>query len=63
MPFAFFPSSTHVGLAAGGHFRLEIFEGCNFTGQCLELQDNCPFLQSRGWTDCVNAVKVYGDGA
>ncbi|XP_036755337.2 gamma-crystallin N isoform X2 [Manis pentadactyla] len=47
----------------GEHFCLEIFEGCNFTGQCLELQDDCPFLQSRGWTDCVNAVKVYGDGA
>ncbi|XP_073094308.1 gamma-crystallin N isoform X3 [Manis javanica] len=47
----------------GEHFRLEIFEGCNFTGQRLELQDDCPFLQSRGWTDCVNAVKVYGDGA
>ncbi|KAK2489976.1 hypothetical protein MC885_018163 [Smutsia gigantea] len=47
----------------GEHFRLEIFEGCNFTGQRLELEDDCPFLQSWGWTDCVNAIKVYGDGA
>uniref|UniRef100_F6T4I5 GTP-binding protein Rheb n=1 Tax=Equus caballus TaxID=9796 RepID=F6T4I5_HORSE len=48
----------------GEHFRLEIFEGCNFTGQCLEFQDDCPFLQSRGWAkNCVNAIKVYGDGA
>uniref|UniRef100_A0A287BE61 Gamma-crystallin N n=2 Tax=Sus scrofa TaxID=9823 RepID=A0A287BE61_PIG len=48
----------------GEHFRLEIFEGCNFTGQCLEFKDDCPFLQSRGWAkNCVNAIKVYGDGA
>lgn len=48
----------------GEHFRLEIFEGCNFTGQCLELQEDCPLLQSRGWAkSCVNAIKVYGDGA
>ncbi|XP_025785195.1 gamma-crystallin N [Puma concolor] len=48
----------------GENFRMEIFEGCNFTGQCLEFQDDCPFLQSRGWAkNCVNAVKVYGDGA
>uniref|UniRef100_H0XT43 Crystallin gamma N n=1 Tax=Otolemur garnettii TaxID=30611 RepID=H0XT43_OTOGA len=48
----------------GEHFRLEIFEGCNFTGQCLELVEDCPFLQSRGWAkNCVNAIKVYGDGA
>ncbi|XP_024894766.1 gamma-crystallin N [Pteropus alecto] len=48
----------------GEHFRLEIFEGCNFTGQCLEFQEDCPLLQSRGWAkSCVNAIKVYGDGA
>lgn len=48
----------------GEHFRLEIFEGCNFTGQCLEFEEDCPFLQSRGWTkNCVNAIKAYGDGA
>uniref|UniRef100_A0A8C6D8E3 Gamma-crystallin N n=1 Tax=Moschus moschiferus TaxID=68415 RepID=A0A8C6D8E3_MOSMO len=48
----------------GEHFRLEIFEGCNFTGQCLEFKEDCPFLQSRGWTNnCVNAIKAYGDGA
>uniref|UniRef100_A0A452UM56 GTP-binding protein Rheb n=1 Tax=Ursus maritimus TaxID=29073 RepID=A0A452UM56_URSMA len=48
----------------GENFRLEIFEGCNFTGQCLEFQEDCPFLQSQGWSkNCVNAIKVYGDGA
>ncbi|XP_012517551.1 PREDICTED: gamma-crystallin N isoform X2 [Propithecus coquereli] len=48
----------------GEHFRLEIFEGCNFTGQCLEFVEDCPFLQSRGWAkNCINAIKVYGDGA
>ncbi|XP_028346096.2 gamma-crystallin N [Physeter macrocephalus] len=47
----------------GEHFRLEIFEGCNFTGQCLEFKDDCPFLQSQGWAkNWVNAIKVYGDG-
>lgn len=63
-PFAFFPSSAPAGPQHGENFRMEIFEGCNFTGQCLEFQDDCPFLQSRGWAkNCVNAVKVYGDGA
>ncbi|MEJ1279569.1 crystallin gamma N [Cricetulus griseus] len=43
---------------------VNIFEGCNFTGQCLEFVEDCPFLQSRGWAkSCVNAIKVYGDGA
>lgn len=63
-PPSFFPSAALGGLQHGEHFRLEIFEGCNFTGQCLELVDDCPFLPSRGWAQtCVNAVKVYGDGA
>ncbi|XP_063780894.1 gamma-crystallin N [Pseudophryne corroboree] len=48
----------------GEHYRLELFEGCNFTGQCLEFCEDCPFLQGRGWNkNCVNAIKVYGDGA
>lgn len=48
----------------GENYRLEIFEGCNFTGQCLEFQDDCPCLPSQGWSkNCVNAIKVYGDGA
>lgn len=56
--------SAPWGPQHGEHFRLEIFEGCNFTGQCLEFQEDCPLLQSRGWArSCVNAVKVYGDGA
>uniref|UniRef100_A0A2K5E2T1 Crystallin gamma N n=1 Tax=Aotus nancymaae TaxID=37293 RepID=A0A2K5E2T1_AOTNA len=33
-------------LEHGEHFRLEILEGCNFTGQCLEFLEDCPFLQS-----------------
>lgn len=64
MPFAFSPSSAPRGPQHGENFRLEIFEGCNFTGQCLEFQEDCPFLQSQGWSkNCVNAIKVYGDGA
>lgn len=61
---AFLLPSAPWGPQHGEHFRLEIFEGCNFTGQCLEFQEDCPLLQSRGWAkSCVNAVKVYGDGA
>ncbi|MGH0173771.1 UNVERIFIED_CONTAM: hypothetical protein FKN15_066388, partial [Acipenser sinensis] len=48
----------------GEHYRIELFEGCNFTGQCMEFCDDCPFLQGRGWNkNCVNALRVYGDGA
>lgn len=62
--FSPLPPSTCRALEHGEHFRLEIFEGCNFTGQCLEFLEDCPFLQSQGWAkSCVNAVKVYGDGA
>lgn len=58
------PFSLRGGPQHGEHFRLEVFEGCNFTGQCLRFQDDCPSLQSRGWAkNCVNAIKVYGDGA
>lgn len=43
---------------------MELFEGDNFTGQCVELCDDCPFLQARGLTkNCINSIKVYGDGA
>ncbi|KAM9592547.1 LOW QUALITY PROTEIN: gamma-crystallin N [Trichechus inunguis] len=43
----------------GEHFRLEIFEGCNFTGQ-LEFTEDSPFLQSQGWAkNCVSALKVW----
>lgn len=48
----------------GEHYRMELFEGDNFSGQCVELCDDCPFLQARGLTkNCVNSIKVYGDGA
>lgn len=48
----------------GEHYRMELFEADNFSGQCVELCDDCPFLQARGLTkSCVNSVKVYGDGA
>lgn len=59
-----FPFPSPPVLEHGEHFRIDIFEGCNFTGQCLEFVEDCPFLQSRGWAkSCVNAIKVYGDGA
>lgn len=48
----------------GEHYRMELFEEGNFSGQCVELCDDCPFLQARGLTKkCVNSIKVYGDGA
>ncbi|GLD75237.1 gamma-crystallin N, partial [Lates japonicus] len=48
----------------GEHYRIELFEGCNFSGQCVDICDDCPFLQSRGFSkNCINSVKVYGDGA
>ena len=48
----------------GEHYRIELFEGCNYTGQCMELCDDCPFLQSCGFgRTCVNSVRVFGDGA
>uniref|UniRef100_A0A671FW16 Beta/gamma crystallin 'Greek key' domain-containing protein n=1 Tax=Rhinolophus ferrumequinum TaxID=59479 RepID=A0A671FW16_RHIFE len=58
-------SCRPVGMVSGmGHFCLAIFEGCSFAGQCLQFEDDCPFLQSQGWAkNCVNAIKVYGDGA
>lgn len=48
----------------GEHYRIELFEACNFSGQCVEICDDCPFLQSRGFSkSCINSVKVFGDGA
>uniref|UniRef100_A0A3Q0RP20 Crystallin, gamma N1 n=1 Tax=Amphilophus citrinellus TaxID=61819 RepID=A0A3Q0RP20_AMPCI len=48
----------------GEHYRMELFEGDNFAGQGVELCDDCPFLQARGLTkNCINSIKVYGDGA
>lgn len=48
----------------GEHYRIELFEACNFSGQCVEICDDCPFLQSRGFSkNCINSVKVFGDGA
>ncbi|XP_035474694.1 gamma-crystallin N-B [Scophthalmus maximus] len=48
----------------GEHYRIELFEACNFSGQCVEICEDCPFLQSRGLAkNCINSVKVYGDGA
>uniref|UniRef100_A0A4W3HN25 Crystallin, gamma N1 n=1 Tax=Callorhinchus milii TaxID=7868 RepID=A0A4W3HN25_CALMI len=48
----------------GEHYRIELFDTCNFTGQCMEFCEDCPFLQGRGWNKtCVNSLKVYGDGA
>ena len=48
----------------GEHYRMEIFDGPNFQGQCVELCDDCPFLQGRGLTkNCINSLRVFGDGA
>ncbi|TWW70560.1 Gamma-crystallin N-B [Takifugu flavidus] len=48
----------------GEHYRIELFDGCNFAGQCVEICDDTPFLQSRGFSkNCINSVKVFGDGA
>ncbi|KAF4095505.1 gamma-crystallin N-B [Onychostoma macrolepis] len=48
----------------GEQYRMQLFEGCNYTGQCMDLCDDCPFLQSRGFnTNCINSVRVFGDGA
>ncbi|KAM9700162.1 gamma-crystallin N-B-like [Menidia menidia] len=46
----------------GEQYRMELFEACNFSGQCVEICEDCPFLQSRGFT-CIHSTRVYGDGA
>ncbi|KAJ0058860.1 hypothetical protein NL108_001098, partial [Boleophthalmus pectinirostris] len=48
----------------GENYRLELFEGENFSGERVELCEDCPFLKGRGLTkNCINSIKVYGDGA
>ncbi|MFT7813879.1 hypothetical protein AGIG_G19470 [Arapaima gigas] len=48
----------------GEHYRIELFEGCDFSGCCVEFCEDCPFLQGHGLTsNCINSVRVYGDGA
>lgn len=48
----------------GEHYRIELFEEDSFSGQCVELCEDCPFLRVKGLTkSCVNSIKVYGDGA
>ncbi|KAM9789433.1 gamma-crystallin N-A-like [Neosynchiropus ocellatus] len=48
----------------GEHYRLELFEEDNFSGQSVELHEDCPFLQAKGLTkSCVKSLKVFGDGA
>uniref|UniRef100_A0A8C4WCD7 Crystallin gamma N n=1 Tax=Gopherus evgoodei TaxID=1825980 RepID=A0A8C4WCD7_9SAUR len=48
----------------GEHYRMEIFDGIHFSGHCMEFTEDCSFLQRQGWNkNCVNAIKVYGDGA
>lgn len=43
---------------------MEIFEGSRFSGRSMELTEDCASLQGQGWDKpCVNAIKVYGDGA
>ncbi|XP_051468209.1 gamma-crystallin N isoform X2 [Apus apus] len=61
--------SDHLGSCRpigmhGEHYRIEIFEGSQFSGPSLELTEDCSFLQGQGWDKtCINALKVYGDGA
>ncbi|XP_056338844.1 gamma-crystallin N [Oenanthe melanoleuca] len=61
--------SDHLGSCRpigmhGEHYRIEIFEGSHFRGPSLELTEDCSFLQGQGWDKtCINALKVYGDGA
>lgn len=56
--------AVSVLLQHGEHYRIELFDDCNFSGQCVEICDDTPFLQSRGFSkNCINSVKVYGDGA
>ncbi|KAM9287721.1 GTP-binding protein Rheb isoform 3-T3 [Cariama cristata] len=61
--------SDHLGSCRpvgmhGEHYRIEIFEGSHFSGPSLELTEDCSFLQGQGWDKtCINALKVYGDGA
>uniref|UniRef100_A0A8C8VPK8 Crystallin gamma N n=1 Tax=Pelusios castaneus TaxID=367368 RepID=A0A8C8VPK8_9SAUR len=48
----------------GEHYRMEIFDGSHFSGDSMEFIEDCSFLQGHGWNkNCVNAIKVYGDGA
>ncbi|XP_074842420.1 gamma-crystallin N [Carettochelys insculpta] len=48
----------------GEHYRIEIFDGSHFSGHCMEFTEDCSFLQRKGWKkNCINAIKVYGDGA
>ncbi|XP_061853040.1 gamma-crystallin N isoform X2 [Colius striatus] len=61
--------SDHLGSCRpvgmhGENYRIEIFEGRHFSGPSLELTEDCSFLQGQGWDKtCINALKVYGDGA
>ncbi|NXD19262.1 CRGN protein, partial [Spelaeornis formosus] len=61
--------SEHLGSCRpvgmhGEHYRIEIFGGSHFRGPSLELTEDCSFLQGQGWDKtCINALKVYGDGA
>lgn len=51
-------------LQHGEHYRIELFDGCNYSGHCMEMCDDCPFLQSSTYgKTCVNSVRVFGDGA
>nr|XP_023678611.1 gamma-crystallin N-B-like [Paramormyrops kingsleyae] len=44
--------------------RIELFEGAGFSRQCVELCEDCPFMQGHGFSShCVNSVRAFGDGA
>uniref|UniRef100_A0A8D0FQX2 Beta/gamma crystallin 'Greek key' domain-containing protein n=1 Tax=Strix occidentalis caurina TaxID=311401 RepID=A0A8D0FQX2_STROC len=56
-------SCRPVGMVSGCCW-IKIFEGNHFSGPSMELTEDCSFLQGQGWEKtCINALKVYGDGA
>lgn len=57
-------SACHSVQQHGEHYRMQLFEGADFAGQCVELCEDVPFLQGQGLSkNCINSIKVYGDGA
>ncbi|CAM9277492.1 unnamed protein product [Lampetra fluviatilis] len=49
----------------GENFSIELFEGADLTGQCVELNEDCPLLvQVPTWgRRAVASIRVRGDGA
>uniref|UniRef100_A0A8C0EHG1 Beta/gamma crystallin 'Greek key' domain-containing protein n=1 Tax=Bubo bubo TaxID=30461 RepID=A0A8C0EHG1_BUBBB len=60
-------SCRPVGMVSGCCWRFALLaraSGNHFSGPSMELTEDCSFLQGQGWEKtCINALKVYGDGA